>query len=541
MASSSLHALLLQNAAAALQRGARDEAVALCRQAIGQFGEDANALMVLGVVSQESGDVAGAIAHLERARALMPNHIHVLVNLGSAYRAAGRLHEARMTLEAALQLDRRFAVAHNNLGNVMLDLGDRDGAKRAYERAAAGQANYAEPVAGLARIAEEEHRLDDARQLAERALRLSPQNVLAQLTRARVLSRDGDPAAALPLLESLLRSVGLTATNRVIAEGFLGEVLDQLGRVDDAFAAFARANELQYSQFAPIYHADRGSMSAGAIERLTTFVRETDLARWSATPPAGGTAPVFLVGFPRSGTTLLDQILASHPEITTLEERDTLAGPAAVLFQPDQGFGHWADLPGGEVERLRALYWGQVKTGLAGAPMKSVFVDKLPLNAVYLPLIYRLFPAAKIILAIRDPRDVVLSCYQQRFGMNPAMFQLLKIESAAAYYDRVMGLVRASRDKLPLAVHEIKYEAVVGDFDASVGGLLAFLGLAWDDGVREFAATAKGRTVGTPSATQVVRPLYSSAQGKWRRYRRFLEPQLPVLEPWVCDFGYAPS
>src|SRR6185503_8173112 len=111
----------------------------------------------------------------------------------------------------------------------------------------------------------------------------------------------------------------------------------------------------------------------------------------------------------------------------------------------------------------------------------------------------------------------------QRFGMNHAMFQMLTLDSAVGYYDAVMALVDASRTKLPLDLHVVKYESVVADFDAAVRELLAFLGLDWNDAVRDFATTAKKRAIGTPSATQVVRPIYGSAQGKWRNYRRYLE------------------
>jgi hypothetical protein len=252
-------------------------------------------------------------------------------------------------------------------------------------------------------------------------------------------------------------------------------------------------------------------------------------------------APVFLVGFPRSGTTLLDQILASHPEITTLEERDTLFDACEALVTPERAFDKWAALPAEEIERLRAAYWDQVKTGMLGAPIGRVFVDKLPLNAILLPVIHRLFPSAKIVFALRDPRDVILSCYQQRFGMNAAMFQFLKLETAVVYYDAVMTLVRDARAKFPLHVHDVKYEALIGDFDATVRALLTFLGVDWHDGVRDYAATAKTRAIGTPSAAQVVRPIYASAHGKWRNYGTFLEPHLVKLEPWVQAFGYEPS
>jgi tetratricopeptide (TPR) repeat protein len=356
-----------------------------------------------------------------------------------------------------------------------------------------------------------------------------------------VALRDGDAAPAAAALADMLRNGSPTATNRIVGEGYLGEAYAELRRFDEAFAAFSRANEIQRAQHAHAFALDRGPMAPETITRLSEFVAGTNPSTWRQAPPLAQPAPVFLVGFPRSGTTLLDQILASHSQVTTLEEHDNFADASRELIRPDAGFESWAQLPDADIERLRSLYWQRVATGLSGAPRKSVFVDKLPLNAVYLPLIHRLFPSAKIILAVRDPRDVVLSCFQQRFGMNAAMFQLLRLDSAAAYYDAVMSLVATSRAKLPLKVHVLRYESLIDDFDAEVRALLEFLELDWQDSVRDYANTAKNRTIGTPSASQVVRPIYRSARGKWRNYRQFLEPHLPRLEPWVRAFGYAPS
>jgi tetratricopeptide (TPR) repeat protein len=541
MTSPPAHTELVQRALIAFQRGSWNEAAALCEQVTRQYGEDANACMMLGAIRVESGDTVGGIALLERAHSLMPAHVHVLVNLGVAYSTAGRLPEARDALQAALKLDHRLAVAHNNLGNVLLDLGERDAAGKEYERALVARPNYPDALAGLARIAEQEHRLDDARRLSEKALGLAPQNLSAFLTRARVALRDGEAATAAAALEDMLRNGAPTATNRAIGEGYLGEAYDKLGRIDDAFAAFSRANQIQHGQHAHAFAQDRGPMAPDSVRRLSDFVAATDVWTWRDAPPPAQRAPVFLIGFPRSGTTLLDQILASHPRVSTLEERDSLADASRELILADHGFERWADLPDADIERLRSLYWQQVAAGLSGPPSGDVFVDKLPLNAIYLPLIHRLFPSAKIILAVRDPRDVVLSCFQQRFGMNAAMFQLLRLDTAAAYYDAVMTLVAASRAKLPLNLHVFKYEVLVADFDSEVGALLDFLELDWQDSVRDYATTAKTRTIATPSASQVVQPIYRSAQGKWRKYRRYLEPYLPTLEPWVRTFGYSPS
>lgn len=530
---------LLQRAMAAMERRALGETVAMCEQVISRYGDEPNALMLLGLVRMEQGDAAGAIGLYERAKRMMPEHIHVLTNLGAAYRAAGRLSEARDVLEEALRVDRRHAIAYNSLGNVLLDLGLRDEARRAYERAVALQPAYADASAGLARIAEEEHRLDDALRLAMRALGAAPQNVSAQLTRAKVQLRGDDALGAAAGLEALLAGAAVSPTNRVVALGHLGEAYEKLGRFEDAFAAFTHANQM-LGQAAAGFANDRSYLAPRAIARMTDFVSSLDARDWRNAPVAGR-EPVFLIGFPRSGTTLIDQIVASHPQVVTLEERDNLFEAGQMLASLDADPTRLLSVGGSEVERLRAGYWARVAAGLGRQRGDGVFVDKLPLNAVLLPAIYRLFPTAKIVLALRDPRDCVLSCFQQRFGMNAAMYQLLRLDAAASYYDAVMRLVKTCRAKLPVEVHEVRYEAVVGDFDATVGSLLSFLGLGWDDAVRDYAETAKRRVIATPSASQVVRPLYTSSLGKWRNYRRFLEPVLPTLEPWVAAFGYEAS
>ena len=528
---------LIQRAVAALKRGAWGEAEKLAHTALQRFGPEANALMVLASIRAEAGDLQGAIDLYERARAIMPTHIHVLVNLASMYRATGRFQEARRTLDTALHVDARFAIAHHNLGNVLIDLGERAEALRSFERAAALDPRYPDPIAGLAWIAEEEHRLDEARSLAERALQLAPQNILARLTLARVKLRQDDALGAATILEALLGSDALSVTNRILAQGALGDAYDKLARYGDAFAAFTQANALQHEQCAATIARERGPLTPASIARLTAFVAGANLSEWRSAPPSMLT-PVFLVGFPRSGTTLLDQILASHPEVTTLEERDTLIDATNELMNAEEGYERWADLPGNEIERLRELYWQRVRTACSGVPLKRVFIDKQPLNAVLLPLIHRLFPAAKIVLAIRDPRDVVLSCYQQRFGINAAMYQLLRLDTATAYYDAVMRLVEVCRGKLALRLHTVKYEDVVAKFEATMRNALAFLELEWDEGLRRHTETAKKRTISTPSAAQVVRPIYGSARARWRNYSDFLQPYLPILAPWIQTLGY---
>jgi tetratricopeptide (TPR) repeat protein len=529
---------LLKSATEHFQRRSFDECARLCQIVLAQHGEEANALMLLGLMRLAVQDGPGGVAFLERARRKNPTHVHVLSNLGNAYRAFGRLADARSCLEAAVRHDPGFVAAHNNLGNVLLDLDLRDSARESYAKALALQPAHADAAANLARLAEEGHLLDEAARLARQALTVAPGHLQARLTLARVLQREGHTDDALKQFEGLIAEPGLPPNMRAIVHGHLGECLDRHRRYAEAFAQFTSANELQRERFAAQFAGDNGFLSTSLMTRLSDLMAKRPLSTWTPAPPCKS-SPVFLIGFPRSGTTLLDQILSSHPDVTVLEEQDTLAPVCAQLFPGAGDALFLADLSAAQIEQLRQLYWARVHERLKRNDIRRIFVDKLPLNAALQPLIYRLFPTARIVLALRDPRDVVLSCFQQRFALNGAMYQLLRTDTAAAYYDAVMTLVDQSRRLLPLQMHQIRYEDVVAQFEVQIGSLLAFLDLPWDDAVRNHTETARRRVISTPSATQVVQPLYTSSVGKWRQYEPQLAPVLGTLAPWVAAFGYA--
>ena len=529
---------MLKSATDAFQRRSFADVERICQDVLNRFGEEANALLMLGLVRAARGDVAQAVHYLERARHKNPGHIHVLSNLGSIYRQLGRVHDAKKVLEEAVRIDPRFGPAFNNLGNVFLDLEQRGEALRCYERAVAIDARHADALANLGRLAEEAHQLERAADFAKRAMEVAPEHLQARLTLARVFQRQGNAALAVPALEALLSLQTLPPNLRISAHGFLGESFDSIKRFGEAFAQFDAANSLQANMLSEGY-GDIGFLSPRRVEQLTAFVDGEDLSHWRPAPSVEQ-SPVFLVGFPRSGTTLLDQILSSHPQVIVQEEQDALVDVCSALMPGGGSFGFWADLPQHQIERMRGLYWARARAGLPDLSGR-VFIDKLPLNIILLAVIFRLFPQAKVVIALRDPRDAVLSCFQQRFGMNAAMSQMLRLGSAAAYYDKVMRLWALYERKLPLAFHKVRYEDVVTHFDGEIANLLSFLGLAWDERVRGYADTARARQVNTPSAAQVVKPLYTSSMHKWRNYSVHMAEILPVLEPWVAAFGYEPS
>jgi hypothetical protein len=163
----------------------------------------------------------------------------------------------------------------------------------------------------------------------------------------------------------------------------------------------------------------------------------------------------------------------------------------------------------------------------------------MPLNAVFLPLIAKLFPHAKILLALRDPRDVVLSCFRRRFAMNAGMYEFTSLETACAYYGAVMRLIGVYREKLALDIFEARHESLLADFAGEAQRLCDFLGVEFQDGMRAFAARAQARNIDTPSGAQVARGLSGQGLAQWRRYRPQLETVLPWLAPFVSQFGYS--
>jgi hypothetical protein len=168
----------------------------------------------------------------------------------------------------------------------------------------------------------------------------------------------------------------------------------------------------------------------------------------------------------------------------------------------------------------------------------KVFIDKYPLNTLKLPLIAKLFPRAKILFAVRDPRDVVLSCFRRRFRMNPAMYELLTLSGAAAFYSAAMEFAHAVKRRLALDWHEVRYERLVTGFEQEIRGVCAFVGLEWSAQMADFAGRVEAREHATPSTAQLTRGLVTSALAQWRHYEAHLQPTLPALTPWLRQFGY---
>jgi hypothetical protein len=313
-----------------------------------------------------------------------------------------------------------------------------------------------------------------------------------------------------------------------------------MGQHAEAYIAYTASNQAMKSHFKQFYEAPGTETALSRSRRIVRYFQNADAADWGREPRPQSPVPthVFLLGFPRSGTTLLEQVLGNHPAIETLEECDTLIETERDFFLPAGGLEALAAAKDSELARYRESYWSIVRDNQVSLD-RPVFIDKMPLNSLLLGAIAKLFPDAKILLAIRDPRDVVLSCFRRRFGMSAKMYELLTLESAADFYAAAMEMCEIAREKFPMPFRVTRYENLVGNFESEARSLCEFLGVDYSADMANFAERARDKLVNTPSAAQVAQGLYTRGMDQWRAYGQQIAPALPRLAPWIARFGYA--
>lgn len=480
-----------------------------------------------------------ALTVLRRAIQLAPEDLGARNASGLVLTRLERYPEALEAFDGVVALAPDFAGAHCARGATMESMGRLKEAEAAYKHALELEPENLGATQGLANLLSRRGAHAEARPLAEAVLEAEPNFPDAVMVLAAADAAEGAGERAQRRLELLTGDERLTPHQRALAHGLLGDVLDSQDLPAEAFQAYAACNMGLWRAYSQVHGPGALNFARAMADELDQLPPDVWTSAGEA-PADGPKTHVFLLGFPRSGTTLLEQVLASHPEVEALEERDTLID-AQRAFQMQAGdLARLARASEAQLAPLRAAYWARVRAEGA-EPAGKVFVDKHPLHTFRLPLILKLFPDAKILFARRDPRDVVLSCYRRRFAMSGSAYQLLTLPSAAGYYDAAMKLAQRLEPAMAGRTQVVRHEALVADFDKVVGEVCDFLGLPWSDAMRNFQAQARDRSVATPSGAQLSRGLSAEGVGAWRRYREQLAPVLPALAPWVAEYGYEPE
>lgn len=534
---------------AAAQRGAHAEAAAMAEAALADGLEHPLVFNVAALNLEMQGRVSEAEGLLRRAVTKAPDDLGSRNALGLCLLRLERPADALAQFDAILKLDSSVAFVHASRGNSLLALGAIADAEASFQRALDLDAGQGVALAGLARIAGSRGAHREAREKAEKALAVLPgfPDAVMSLAAAELGERQVNRAEI--RLRALLTDARLAPLERAYATGLLGDVLDAKSIPEEAFAAYASCNE----QLQRIYagHFSGGPNALEYARALTHYFERVPprdaAAEYSSSPvdslSAGSPGPaghVFLLGFPRSGTTLLEVVLEGHPDVVSLEESELLIDSVREFMRGPSDLDRLMRADPKSLEPLRSAYWRLVADAGMSVDGK-VFVDKHPLNTLKLPLIARLFPQAKILFACRDPRDVVLSCFRHRFQMSAPIYELLSLQGAARYYDAVMALAVSLTTAFKLNMCLVRHEDVVTEFSREMKRICAYLNLEWVPSMGDFALRTQKRAVLTPSTAQLVRGLNTEGLGQWRRYRTELLPVLPLLDPWVKRFYYDPQ
>lgn len=486
---------------------------------------------------EDAGDLIGALALLERAVALAPDDVGALNALGLCLRRLDRPREALPHLARVVALIPHEAFAHASLGDVMLMVGRLADADACYVAALERDPRQPIALAGRASVARLRGDSVTAARFGAKALEVMPGLPAATLAVAAGELVDGQHEAAALRLRALI-AAGLMPLDRADALNLLGDVLDAALQPHLAFVAYQECNELLRDHYASVYV---GSLSASAYASTLLETVQASPAVPLASPASETVPPapahVFLVGFPRSGTTLLELILDGHPDVVTSQEGEFLLEASVAYLSNPADLSLLQAATDEELAPYREAYWRAARA--EGVTVDGrVFVDKYPLNILKLPLIARLFPHARVLLARRDPRDVVLSSFRRRFHMSAPFFELLTLDGAARYYDLVMQLERAFARRYPLPTHVVEHERLLDAFEDEMRRVCAFLAIDWTPKMGEFADRARQRRTATPSTAQLSAGLNRRGLGHWRRYAEEMSPVMPRLAPWVQAFGY---
>ena len=534
------------------------DAITHYRRAIALDPKLAEAHNNLGVALTAKGQRSDAAEHFRRAVALRPDYADAYLNLGQALRGEGRLDEAIAAYEKALALDPKLVEAHNNLGNALRDAGRPEDAVAHYERALAIRPDYADAHNNLGVALGDLGRTEEAVAAHRRALELKPQwadahaglgaalHVLGRIEEAiahyeKVLELDPDHARAhhnlamareadsaeeeIARLEHRLGNDELTEKDATTLRFALGKLCDDADRFEDAFAHYTAANVLKRAELARQGLTFDAALHERLVDRL---IAAFDRTAFEGRGDLGDRAdvPVFIVGMPRSGTTLVEQILASHSRVFGAGELEHLGRLVATLSD-EIGAGVpypecMAALDPATAGRLGRTYLDQLRDL---APEAARITDKLPGNFLHLGAVALLLPGARIVHCRRDALDTCLSCYFQNFHHTlPYAYDL---DDLGRYYRQYTRLMAHWREVLPLPLLEVDYEDLIENQEAVSRRLVDFCGLDWEAACLAFHRTE--RAVQTASLSQVRRPIYRSSLARWRNYAAHLAPLRTAL------------
>ena len=521
-----------------LEQGEPAGAISSYKKAISIDSNYAEANYNMGFALSSINKPEEAIVAYNNAISMKPNYSEAYCNLGNAYKEIGKLDEAIDFYRNAISINPNYAQVYNNLGKVFQEQDKLELAMEAYKKATSLKLEYSEAWTNGAEALEKWNKLDeldDWLKQAHKNFKIVPSDI--SYFQSKFLWRIKERKEALKLISTI--NLKTVSENR--KQGFLNlkakcfESSQNFSKAYDCFLEMnllAKKSNTYLNSNSDKFFANTKNQLEQLKLKLTS--RETDSVDNGET-----ISPIFLVGFPRSGTTLMDTILRSHSKIEVLEEKPTVVAAKAAIRKNGYNEIHNKVFSIDIISEARSSYIKEFRKHIKSSDTNSVYIDKLPLNLIEVPLINQLFPSAKFILALRHPFDTILSCWMQDFEINAAMANMVDLDRIVDLYCIAMETFKICRSEYNLNVHTIRYEDLLEDLKGESSALLTFMDLTWETKMEDYRATAlkRGR-INTPSYSQVSQPIYKEAKYRWVNYKEYLEKYSDQIEPWIQEFGY---
>jgi tetratricopeptide (TPR) repeat protein len=497
--------------------GQVERAIEILQGILARDPQHVEANFALGLIYNKIHRNDLSIPLLQKTVALRPKLFDAVLNLGIVQRAAGRTMDAQATLEQAVALRPTSSKAHVMLGLLLVDRNSVDAAERMFQRATALQPLNAEAHAQLGLVHKTRGNVAQALASYRRAIALNPQygeahRGLAYVRTYKEYDKDVE------LMEQLYQSPATPEHERMLIGFSLGKIFDDLKRYDEAFACLTEGNRLKRKTFN--FSID----ASAALFEQHRLVFTRDFAERHRPLATSDATPIFVLGMPRSGTSLVEQILASHPDVHGAGEVDYLRTITdEAMRMTSRPFPQGVDqLPPGVLRNAAESYLVKLKAGADGA---AHVTDKLPHNFLRVGLIQAVLPNAKIIHCDRDPLDNCLSIFQHHFSEHHGYAS--NLEELGRYYRLYQELMTYWHEQLPDRIYRLNYERLTTDTEAEVRALLEYCNLPFHSDCLNFHRTE--RVVNTPSAAQVREPMYQNSVARWKNYERHLAPLQKAL------------
>lgn len=470
-----------------------------------------------------------------------PNETRAMSGLGSCLVQLGQRDRGLELARKAAESDPPGLIALMELALMLFNLGEIEESLKWAKQATTLGPEGANAYMIIANCYERTHRIKEGLEANRLAQNANPQNTWLKLQEARLVARGGAFEKAVNVLQETLRTPALPAELKSQAFSEMGRALDKLHLYDQAYEAFVQSG-LAASQ-TPNAQRFNPELRPAIIDAYNKSLTEERINRWGPDDLKDGSwIPTFLVGFPRSGTTMTEHILAAHSGVLTLSEQPyldhlRLEWARMVGAKPDMGL-MIDQLDAGKILQLRKIYREKVEADQEIPAGTTAIIDKVPLNIIDIGFINLVFPEAKVIIALRDPRDCSLSCFMQDFELNSAMIHFLALDRTVRFYTQVMGAWLHLRNIITLPHITVRYEDTVQNLEKQAKRLIEFLDLDWEPGILQFHQRAAEQVISTPSYVAVTEPVHTRAVERWKHYQEPFVPLLPMLEPFIREFGY---